>query len=506
MPLIKKLAAKISALIRRKGLVESELRESQLRFQQLTEHIREGFYIADPEISRIFYVSPAYAKTWGLSRESLYANPRLFLEAIHVDDRERAMQAIAPHGKTIPHDIEYRVVRPDGTVRWVRDRCFVIRNESGEIYRVTGIAEDITERKNAMDQITRQAEALEQSNRRLSLLGEMTSLLQSVVSVEEAAAILSGYMAQLHIGDGGAVYLFKESRNLLDLLARWGEEKLAGSVLPDQCWALRRGQPYQPSKGTQLALRCKHVQQVDGPSAYLCLPMMAESGALGLLHVVFSEESPATWEDEALFAQRMCQQLGLALANLRLREKLRLEAIQDPLTGLFNRRFLEISLKREFSRAERENNSVAISMLDVDHFKRFNDTHGHDAGDAVLRHLGQVLEENCRAVDLACRFGGEEFTVVFPGATREAMAVWAERLLARVRHMKVVADGLVLPQVTVSVGIAFFPEHGKETEEVLQAADQALYAAKKAGRDRYLFSPEKPRSTGSGQETRGRTE
>lgn len=266
----------------------------------------------------------------------------------------------------------------------------------------------------------------------------------------------------------------------------------------DECWGLRRGQPYRPS-GTQPALRCKHVQQVDGPSAYLCLPMMVESGALGLLHVVFSDESLATREDDALFAQRMSEQLGLALANFRLRETLRLEAMQDPLTGLFNRRFLEISLKREFARAARNNNSVAVMMLDVDHFKRFNDAHGHDAGDAVLRQLGQVLMENCRAVDLACRFGGEEFAVVIPDVTREEMTSWAERFLARVRVMKVIVDGLVLPQLTVSIGIASFPEHGEETAEVIQAADRALYAAKEAGRDRYAFSTEKPRSAGGAE-------
>jgi diguanylate cyclase (GGDEF)-like protein/PAS domain S-box-containing protein len=444
----------------------------------------------------MFYVSPGYLDLWGRSCESLYADPRSFTEAIHADDRERAIQSFAPDGIVIPFDVEYRVVRPDGTVRWIRARGFPIRDESGDVYRFAGIAEDVTERRSALDLVTSQAHSLELSNRRLSLLGEMTGLLQTVVRVEEAAAIVGGYLAQVCVGASGALYLYKESRNYLDLLARWGELKLANRVMPDECWALRRGQPYRPS-GAQPELRCRHAQVVDGPCAYLCLPMMVEGGALGLLHVVSTDASPDSRDDDALFAQRMSEQLGLALANFRLRETLRLEAMQDPLTGLYNRRFLEVSLKREFARAARENNSVAVMMLDVDHFKRFNDTHGHDAGDVVLRQLGRVVTENCRAADLACRFGGEEFTMVLPGATRESTTHGAERLLKAVRGMKVIADGRVLPKLTVSIGIALFPEHGDEATSILHAADQALYAAKEAGRDRYVFSTVKP-GTGGG--------
>jgi diguanylate cyclase (GGDEF)-like protein/PAS domain S-box-containing protein len=438
----------------------------------------------------MFYVSPGYEELWGRSCESLYANPASFGEAIHDDDRARAYQAFAPDGRVIRFDVEYRVVRPDGTVRWVRARGFPIRGEGGVTARFAGLAEDITERKSAFDLVARQAQALDQGNRRLSLLGEMTSLLQTVVRVDEAAAVLGGYLAQVRLGVGGALYLFKESRNYLDLLARWGDLTLADRVNPDECWALRRGQPYRPP-GSQPALRCKHVGPVNGPAAYLCLPMMVESGPLGLLHVVFADDAHATLEDDVLFAQRMSEQLGLVLMNFRLRETLRLEAMQDSLTGLYNRRFLEVALKREFARGVREDNSVGVMMIDVDHFKPFNDTYGHDAGDVVLRQLGQLLMDHCRAAELACRFGGEEFVLVVPGASREASAAVAERLLGAVRQMKVIIDGMVLPHLTVSIGIAFFPEHGETTADVIRAADQALYAAKETGRDRCVISAKK---------------
>ena len=480
-----RLAAIKEAIFGSNPRVVDELRESELRFRQVTENIREVFFLIDTEMTRMFYVSPGYEDLWGRSCESLYADSRSFMDAIHVDDRERAIRSFAPHGTAIPFDVEYRIVRPDSTVRWIRARGYPIKDQDGDTYRFAGIAEDITERKEATDLVYAQAQSLEQGNRRLSLIGEMTGLLQTVVRVDEAASIIGGYMAQLRLGDSGAVYLFKESRNLLVTLARWGELKIADSIAPDECWALRRGQPYRPPQ-LQPALRCAHAQ-ADGSSSYLCMPMMVESGALGLLYVVFDDETPAR-EDDILFVQRMSEQLGLAVANFKLRETLRMEAMQDPLTELYNRRFLEVSLKREFARAAREKSSVAVVMLDVDHFKQFNDAHGHDAGDIALRQIARVLMENCRVADLPCRFGGEEFAVVMPGATRDSMIVWAERLLEKIRAMRVVADGVALPRLTVSVGIALFPEHGVETVEVIGAADEALYAAKDAGRDRYTIS------------------
>jgi diguanylate cyclase (GGDEF)-like protein/PAS domain S-box-containing protein len=487
MTLAERLAALRSALTGQGPHLAGELRESELRFRQVAENIREVFFLVDPQMTRMFYISPGYAEIWHRSCDSLYADPRSFMGSIHPDDLQSAMLGFAPHGSVIQSDVEYRIVQPAGTIRWIRARTFPIRDEHGDVYRFAGIAEDITEQKAAMDLISRQARALEQANHRLALLAEVTGLLQTVVRPEEAAALVSGYLAQMRVGDGGALYLFKESRNYLDLLARWGDLPVAESVAPQDCWALRRGQAYRP-RTTQPDLQCSHASPAGDRATSLCLPMMTDGGPLGLLHVVFTEASLATLDDDALFAQRMSEQLGLALANFKLREKLRIEAMQDPLTGLYNRRFLEVSMRREFARAARAQTSVGVIMLDVDHFKRFNDTHGHEAGDAALCQLGWVLTENCRVSDLACRFGGEELSVVTPGATREVASAWAERVLERVRDMQVVSDGKVLPPLTVSIGIAFFPEDGQEGAQVLQAADRVLYAAKRSGRDRCMVS------------------
>ena len=168
------------------------------------------------------------------------------------------------------------------------------------------------------------------------------------------------------------------------------------------------------------------------------------------------------------------------------REALREQAIRDSLTGLFNRRYLEEALARELRRAEHGNLPLSLLMMDLDHFKDFNDRHGHAAGDAVLKELGLLLEQHTRREDVACRFGGEEFVLILPGASAEVAARRSEEIRQAVRHDTVESEGKRLESATVSVGVACFPEHGTLAETVLTAADQALYRAKREGRDRVI--------------------
>lgn len=182
----------------------------------------------------------------------------------------------------------------------------------------------------------------------------------------------------------------------------------------------------------------------------------------------------------------LADQLALALANLKLRDSLRDQSIRDHLTGLYNRRFLEESLERELARAKRTRQPLAVFMLDADHFKRLNDQFRHDTGDMVLRVLGKTIKESCRRNDLPCRFGGEEFTVVLTDAGKDAAAQWGERLLNRIHKLDLKSGASSVGKVTISVGVAIFPEHGDDVETLLQAADTALYQAKNSGRDRLV--------------------
>jgi len=153
------------------------------------------------------------------------------------------------------------------------------------------------------------------------------------------------------------------------------------------------------------------------------------------------------------------------------------------LTGLYNRRYLEEVLEREIRRAGRAAQSLGLLMLDLDHFKRFNDTFGHDAGDAVLREAATLLLKNVRAEDFVCRFGGEEFVVILPTADVEGAHTRAESLRTKMRELTIMHQGKSLGMVTFSVGVASFPEHGISPKDLMAAADGALYEAKRGGRD-----------------------
>ena len=176
------------------------------------------------------------------------------------------------------------------------------------------------------------------------------------------------------------------------------------------------------------------------------------------------------------------------MANLRLRESLRAQSIRDPLTGLFNRRYMEETLERELRRAARDRHPVGILMLDVDHFKRFNDHHGHDGGDAVLAGLGTLLAGNVRGGDVACRHGGEEFVLILPGASTIESRRRAAELLEVTRDFQIVHGGQLLGPVTCSVGVAAYPEHGTTREALLRAADTAVYRAKHEGRNQVVVA------------------
>jgi diguanylate cyclase (GGDEF)-like protein len=215
--------------------------------------------------------------------------------------------------------------------------------------------------------------------------------------------------------------------------------------------------------------------------------MMAQGEALGVLYLSATETGAFTQSKREL-AITVAEQIALALANLKLHEALQQQSIRDSLTGLFNRRYLEESLEREVSRAERKQQTVGIIMLDIDHFKRFNDTFGHDAGDTVLRELGIFLKKNIRGSDIACRFGGEELLIILPEADLSVTLQRAEQIREGIKHLNLHSRNQQLGTITLSLGVGIFPQHGITGDMVIQAADIALYQAKAQGRDRVIVA------------------
>ena len=226
----------------------------------------------------------------------------------------------------------------------------------------------------------------------------------------------------------------------------------------------------------------------------MCVPLVAQGEPLGLLHIrapmgTASGHLPAAaekWftESKQQLARTVGYALALALANLRLRETLRQQSIRDPLTGLFNRRYMEETLEREMRRVIRAKHPLGVIMIDVDHFKQFNDNNGHEAGDAILRELGHFLRSQVRVEDIPCRYGGEEFILILPDAPLEAVVERAKNLCKGVKQLNVQYHNQSLGPVTVSAGVSTYPQHGFSGEAVIRAADSALYNAKRSGRDR----------------------
>jgi diguanylate cyclase (GGDEF)-like protein len=360
------------------------------------------------------------------------------------------------------------------------------------------ISDAILRRKSAAaeresnEKVARSLAEVQERNQEITFLSQMSSFLQTCSTSEEASKAIARFGPLLFPNEAGVIYLYHASRNYVEQTAAWGHaEPHEDMFQPNECWALRRGRLHVVSEQDN-AMVCGHVTRDGGTlRPYACAPMMAQGETLGLLYLqARPDEGNAVPLSEAKqqLVTAVAEQIALALANLRLRETLRQQSVRDPLTGLYNRRFLEEVLDRELARVERKNLPLSLIMIDVDHFKDFNDTFGHEAGDAVLRDLGGILQRNVRGSDIACRYGGEEFTVILPEANIEIGRQRAEILREATRELRLVHDGKPLGAITLSLGVAAFPDHGRIRGHLLQAADAALYEAKNGGRNRVVVS------------------
>lgn len=266
----------------------------------------------------------------------------------------------------------------------------------------------------------------------------------------------------------------------------WGlqaeQAEQAGIALGESdCWSLRRGKPYEVSPLVTQGVVCDHIKPQEGN--HYCTPLTAHGNTLGVLHISIPDNRQKEWENRKQLAQAVAEQVSLSLANIQLRERLQHQSVRDPLTGLYNRRYLEESIQRELTRSKRENSPLSVIMLDLDHFKRINDEYGHSAGDKVLVVVSELLKKALRGEDLVCRFGGEEFTLIMPGATLAIAAQRAEQLRDAIEQLTIDVGDDVSLTVTSSLGIAAYPDHGDDAQLLLDVADEALYKAKHVGRN-----------------------
>jgi len=322
-----------------------------------------------------------------------------------------------------------------------------------------------------------------------NLLSTLRDELQLCVNLQEVYECARGGFSRLGPGTSGALCMITNSRNIMETVIVWGEIALEDCHPPESCCSLRSGQPrWREPAGSEI--HCGHFGD-KRPDRYVCVPVLAHGDTLGVLYIQFpdAESMELAWH-RMLALRQLLQLTGMAIASMRLRMKLEQQSIRDPLTNLFNRHFMEVALERELSLAARRQTMLAVLMLDVDHFKEFNDTHGHAAGDTVLQAVAEVCRNTVRTEDVACRYGGEEFTIILPDITPEAACQRANSIRAAVAALRVSDGKESYGDVTMSIGIALYPESGTSSEALLRRADQALYRAKQQGRDQVLLAEE----------------
>lgn len=319
----------------------------------------------------------------------------------------------------------------------------------------------------------------------ISTLQAFGGLLNACSTLDEAGEVMVNVIPKLLPDLKGGVSIIKSSRNRLDSIASWGGEWPGMEQFPPTaCWALRKGHQHI-SQEYDIQVLCSHWNDISDQQT-LCIPLLAQGETIGVLHFVM--ENRDALEDSRHLWSAMAEQIGLTLANIQLRDSLREQAIRDALTGLFNRHYMLEALEQAASRAERINSSVAVLMLDLDHFKRFNDNFGHDAGDYVLKTFATVLQESTRQEDTVCRYGGEEFCIICPFVDEQQALLVAQRIIKSTRSLELSMNQLPLGVVTASIGVAIFPDHAITIEDTLKAADEALYLAKEQGRDCVVVS------------------
>ena len=477
------------------------------RQRMIIEAVPAAMVMADQQ-GRIALVNGQTEKSFGYSREELLGQPievllpERFRErweeyfgepAVRSTPVGRDLYARRKDGSELPVEIGLNPVDlPEGhmvlsSITDITERKRAEAELAGAYAELeTRVRDRTAELANANRNLEESLRAVERGRRDLSLVGDLVDLLQTSQSAPETREILEGFGQKAFPELSGAVYLYRASRNVLEIAAQWGHGiGIPRALEPGECWALRRGRRHVMTQGNHLP-RCNHIHEVEAAYA-TCIPLMAQGETNGVF-VLFGDIDPSAHAELAQSVQNLAtlaaEQVALALANLALRDKLRDQAIRDPLTNLFNRRYFEETLDRELQRAARQDTQLSLVMIDIDHFKRFNDSFGHEAGDLVLKRVGSVFADLLRGEDVACRYGGEEFALLLADTRAEVACTRAEDLRKAITALDLKRGGEGLGPITISCGVAAFPYSGSVRDELINAADQALYRAKKEGRDR----------------------
>lgn len=466
----------------------------EINFKTLAEDAPVTLWLTDIK-GNIIFTNNQYKNFIGREKVEKLGNAAWF-NALHPDDKEYCLNVFQDAFETYnPFTMEYRLRRRDGEYRHFIDHGVPYIDNSGKFAGFVGSSTDITEQKLSEDKLQKSHDELTQYNHEMSLINQLNSYLQVCRNIAETYPIVSYYAEQIFPDCTGALYLFNKKKTIVESMSTWGKGELRSSPIiePDDCWSLRQGKEHT-TLNNDSRLICKHVH--EGVINYICEPIIAQGEMLGMLHIEFNAASLKDGEDKKNYIdsrRRLIKitsdNLALSLVSLKLREALQTQSVRDPLTGLFNRRYMEESLERELHRTARNNKGLGFIMSDLDHFKQFNDKYGHDAGDVVLTSYANLLKSHFRSSDIICRFGGEEFIIILPDIARDELIKRAEELREDIRNLDILYHNKSLPKITSSYGLAYIEGLPVEKSDLIKAADLALYDAKNSGRDQIKVSP-----------------
>ncbi len=476
-------------------MAENALRDSQRRFETLLEYAPAAILVVDQE-SNILLVNSSAEGELGYSREQLLGKSLSILipgryRLAHNAHQEKFLQN--PVARQMGTNLSLFALRADGSEFPVDIGLSPI--ETNEGMRIICYLVNVTERKRQEEALRQVNEQLSNSladlrhhNRELILLGEMSEMLQRCESIEEAYMVATNFAQRLFPDLSGALYLHNPESLLLESTINWGDSPpIQTTFLPNACWSLRRGRAHTVEHYEE-GLHCQHIDpgELRPQSGFICVPMQAQGQVMGMFHLRGSTESMIRSLEN--LAVTFTGHITISFLNISLRDSLRTQSIHDPLTGLHNRRYLEETLNREVAIASRYKRDLSVILFDIDHFKIFNDTHGHTFGDFLLRNIGEYLQKNLRSMDIACRYGGEEFLIILPDTSIENSLVVARKIKSGLSKLRFDSMRVKEVSVQVSMGVAAYQGESETSSDLIQRADQALYQAKQTGRNRIVTS------------------
>jgi len=384
---------------------------------------------------------------------------------IDLDDRTKLLS-----GKLQSYRIEKRFVTKNNSLNWIVTNVSIVRGKGDKpLYYISQI-QDINDEK--------------QNEIIMSELSHMNEMLQLCHNSREAYPIISHAAQKIFNDLNGGLSIFNTDYHEQEVTSRWGNVSLLKPFFKSEdCWAFRSGNIYIANDMTKDSA-CKHFD-TSSLGGYTCLPLIIQGKVLGMLNFTANPGQTISFHQQQII-NNFSEIVKLSLANIHLNEALKDQAIHDPLTGLLNRRYLYESLPQTLNHALRMKQSFTVCMIDIDFFKKINDTYGHDAGDEVLKFIAALLKNNLRKSDMICRFGGEEFVVVLLDNDLEHAKSQMELIRLAVKDAQIKIQKQTLPSISISIGIAETPKHGVTISDLLRAADSALYIAKKTGRDRIV--------------------